>query len=328
MKLTRLGGLSLTQDQIMTLGKSMGNEDAFLGAYVAVKNALRPLDRELLLTNDIYGVRYYLVTTQIALHEFGDRRLHDPIPEGKYEVPIRELMRRHGVDDVKFVTIIQQYRPGHLEDSSSYTEFMQNSSSRNQIKLMSASVWLLDDNSRGHLAVRILIAPPIFPRKTILLGPLLFTEETKRRYCSTRNLLTSTLSFGKNYCRISVELEMYDLAINTGSNKATNDNVPRPKKNQNDRTSRPMGGRKDIDERKIHIWEGERPMILLAWPQLGLPHIPPSSKPRTRGSVSLCNIYHIPHDFAIGYILRKRRWLYNETERSRMSRTILFPQMS
>jgi hypothetical protein len=110
MKLTRLGGLSLTQDQIMTLGKSMGNEDAFLGAYVAVKNALRPFDRDLLLTNDIYGARYYLVTTQIALHEFGDRRLHDPIPEGKYEMPIRELMRRHGVDDVKFITIIQQYR--------------------------------------------------------------------------------------------------------------------------------------------------------------------------------------------------------------------------
>lgn len=100
----------MTEDQIMTLGKSMGNKETFVGAYSAVKNAVRPLGRALLYTIDIYGVGYYLVTTQVALHEFGDKRLHDPIPEGKYEVPIRELMRRHGVDDIQFITIIQQYR--------------------------------------------------------------------------------------------------------------------------------------------------------------------------------------------------------------------------
>jgi hypothetical protein len=110
MKLTRLGGLSLTQDQIMTLGKSMGNKDNFVEAYSTVKKAVRPLGRALLYTIDIYGVGYYFVTTQVALHEFGDKRLHDPIAEGKYEVPIRELMRQHGVDDIKFITIIQQYR--------------------------------------------------------------------------------------------------------------------------------------------------------------------------------------------------------------------------
>ena len=101
----------------MTLGKSMEDQEVFVGAYVAVKNALSLLDKSLLYTIDIQGIGHYFVTTQVALHEFSDKRLHDPIAEGQIEVPIRELMRRHGVDGVKFTTIIQEYRVRAILDS-------------------------------------------------------------------------------------------------------------------------------------------------------------------------------------------------------------------
>ena len=97
----------MTKDQIMTLGKSLEDRDVFVQAYCATKNALMVLDKSLLYTIDIEGTGHYFVVTQYALHEFSDKRLHDPIEEGEGEGPARELMKQHGVDNVKFTTIIQ-----------------------------------------------------------------------------------------------------------------------------------------------------------------------------------------------------------------------------